>query len=621
MRGVILSRARNDMKNRVSFTVEDDRGVGALWGVVLIACVAVFLFSAESMGLVTTGTLGVSADIVVGQPDFARADTGTTSNSFNRPIYAAFDSKDRLYISDLDNNRVLIFDNPFFGDTTADTIIGQSDFVTKTPNTGGRTASTLNQPHGMTFDAQGRFYLADQANNRILIYDDPAANDTAADTVLGQVVFTTADTGTTSNNLISPTDVKVTTTGQIFVVDSGNNRIVVFHDQLDTFADTVLGQPDFVRNSAGVNANAFSSPIAITLDASNNLWVADYSNHRALFLHDPRSGDTTADSVLGQPDFSTGNANSGGLSANSLQFPAGLALDSTGRLLVADYGNNRALIYYSLTSLDTSAGSVIGQTSLTASSANAGGRSAFSLATPTSLLLDSSSRVILVDQDNHRVLRYAETTPVVVVLASVATLPVSVVVNPTDTNSTVNAPVATSESFVQINLDGGGTTVVLSTAADSAGTGANYSETTTLVNANDTVQIFVWTNQETASLLIGLRSDTENIQGNFLPRGLLNNDAGRRALGATILMTEFADASGQLIGDSVTTSNIGDTFTYTLVYSLSQATADYYGAMGFDTKAGSKSFAFYYADTYGGKWIVDFDPTVIVGGDQWRNHC
>ena len=76
-------------------------------------------------------------------------------------------------------------------DTTADAVWGQPNFGDSTVNNGGISANSLLYPRGGAFDAQGRLYGADQGNSRILIYNGPASGDTTADTVLGQPGFTT----------------------------------------------------------------------------------------------------------------------------------------------------------------------------------------------------------------------------------------------------------------------------------------------------------------------------------------------------------------------------------------------------------------------------------------------
>ena len=82
------------------------------------------------------------------------------------------------------------------------------------------------------------------------------------------------------------------------------------------------------------------------MDASGNLYVADEGNSRVLEYNTPLSTDTTADLVFGQGgSFTSAVINSGGVSASSLYYPTGVAVDAGGNLYVADYGNHRVLEY------------------------------------------------------------------------------------------------------------------------------------------------------------------------------------------------------------------------------------------------------------------------------------
>jgi len=132
---------------------------------------------------------------------------------------------------------------------------------------------------------------------------------------------------------------RVDGSGGIYVADWGNNRVLHFPAGSAT-ADRVYGQGGSFTsggtNPGFTNANTLSDPVTMIVDAAGGLYVADTSNSRV--LHFP-SGSTTADRVYGQGgSFTVQTANTGGISANSLSAPAGLALDSGGGLYVGDYG-------------------------------------------------------------------------------------------------------------------------------------------------------------------------------------------------------------------------------------------------------------------------------------------
>jgi secreted PhoX family phosphatase len=71
--------------------------------------------------------------------------------------------------------------------------------------------------------------------------------------------------------------------------------------------------------------------------------VADLFGHRVLYYP---AGSTTATRVYGQGgNLNSGTANLGGVSAKSLNWPEGVAFDSSGNLYVVDDDNNRVVMY------------------------------------------------------------------------------------------------------------------------------------------------------------------------------------------------------------------------------------------------------------------------------------
>jgi len=79
-------------------------------------------------------------------------------------------------VADSYNQRILIFDDaagPPNG-ANASGLLGQSNFNTCTPNTGGVSAASLNTPTRVFFDtAANVLWVADWHNNRVLMYGTP----------------------------------------------------------------------------------------------------------------------------------------------------------------------------------------------------------------------------------------------------------------------------------------------------------------------------------------------------------------------------------------------------------------------------------------------------------------
>ena len=288
---------------------------------------------------------------------------------------------------------------------TAGVLYGQGgSFTSNTPNNGGVSASSLNFSQGIYVDAGGNLYVADGNNNRVLFYP---SGSTTATRVYGQNgSFTSNGAGVTANSFNNPQAIAVDSGGNVYISDEDNNR-VLYYPAGSTTATRVYGQGgSFTSNGVnmgGVSANSLADPVGIVLDGSGNLYVADYGNSRVLFYP---AGSTTATRVYGQGgSFTSNTANLGGISANSLNQAQSVALDSSGDLYVADIYNNRVLVY---PANSTTATQVYGQGgSFTSGLVNNGGVSANSLNNPLALTVDSNGGLYVVDRSNNRVMFYA----------------------------------------------------------------------------------------------------------------------------------------------------------------------------------------------------------------------
>ena len=90
------------------------------------------------------------------------------------------DSHGNLFVADQDDNRVLEYNTPLTTDTVADEVFGQGgSFSTIAQNKGGVSASSLDGPNGVALDSSGDLYVADSGNHRVLEYNNPLTNTTA----------------------------------------------------------------------------------------------------------------------------------------------------------------------------------------------------------------------------------------------------------------------------------------------------------------------------------------------------------------------------------------------------------------------------------------------------------
>ncbi|HJT89264.1 MAG TPA: IPT/TIG domain-containing protein [Bryobacteraceae bacterium] len=326
------------------------------------------------------------ATVVLGQPDF----TTTTENipatqyDLRTPTAVASDGV-HLVVADTDHNRILIWNSiPTVNNQPADLVVGQPNFTSASiPGANTPTAKSLRGPQGVWIQ-NGKLFVADTQNNRVLIYNRiPTSNGAAADVVLGQPNFTTATqpdltqqkTDATASNLLNP--VSVTSDGlRLYVSDLGFNRVLIWNtipSSSGAPADVVIGQPDMnssVPNNAWTaDANNVETPVLCTanygtdpaghtiypntcnatisfprfaLSDGQRLFIADGGNDRVLVFNQvPTHNGASADYVIGEIGGDITQATD---AADSLRTPMSLAWDGTD-LFVSDSYNRRITVY------------------------------------------------------------------------------------------------------------------------------------------------------------------------------------------------------------------------------------------------------------------------------------
>ena len=360
----------------------------------------------------------VPASLVLGQADFTTATALATQSSASMltPYGVAVDpATGAVFIADVDANRVLRFASltALSNGQAADAVFGQPNFT----SSGAATTRTgMYKPFSVTVDSAGRLWVADAYNHRVLRFDNAASrtNGAPADGVLGQVDFTSGGPAPSQSGMAGPTGVALDKSGRLWVADQANNRVLRFDNAASRAnggpADVVLGQASFTSNSAGVGAAGMNGPSRLTLDKDGRLWVADSGNSRVLRFDNAASklSGANANGVLGQADF---NANASGLSQAGFNFPAGVAVDGAGRLWVADKSNNRVLRFDNAAAKadGANADGVIGQVDF-ASSATALNQSG--LNTPSGATVDDGGRLWVADAGNRRVLLFEDSVTV-----------------------------------------------------------------------------------------------------------------------------------------------------------------------------------------------------------------
>jgi len=228
---------------------------------------------------------------------------------------------------------------------------------------------------GVAVDGSGNVYVADSGNDRVL------KETLSAGGYIQSVVANAAN-----NGLGSPAGVAVDGSGNVYIADYEYSQVLKETTSAGGYTQSV------VANSTD---NGLSGPAGIAVDGGGNVYIADLSNSRV--LKETLSADSYTQSVVA-------NAASNGLSA-----PWGVAVDRSGNVYIADFMNYRVL------KETLSAGDYT--QSVVANAATNG------LFLPYGVAVDRSGNVYIADSANNRVLKetFSEGTYAQTVVADSAT--------------------------------------------------------------------------------------------------------------------------------------------------------------------------------------------------------
>jgi sugar lactone lactonase YvrE len=272
------------------------------------------------------GSISPQVSQIVG-PNFTSAEPFAPADGILLPVGIAFDSHGNLWVVDLTDSRVLEFPlvNGSISLTPSRQIgegnlgEGNCDQSSLLYDFENATANNLCEPSDLAFDQAGNLWVADfgqdsslPGNSRVVMF--PEVNGSVSSTatvVIGQNDFNGFGC---NRNLVSagndtlcyPVSIAFDGAGDLWVADSGNNRVLEFPSvdgTISPVASQVVGQSNFTSDRCNMGALAptetsLCRPLWIAFDSHDDLWVSDTNNIRVLEFPAPAAGTSTVENWL-----------------------------------------------------------------------------------------------------------------------------------------------------------------------------------------------------------------------------------------------------------------------------------------------------------------------------------
>jgi sugar lactone lactonase YvrE len=280
---------------------------------------------------------------VVASSGLIQTIAGTTGGALNGPTGIFVDTSNNVYFADTKNNVI----REIVASTGAVQIIVGTGIAGSSGDGGPAAQAQLKLPTGVYVDSSGNIFIADMGNN--LIREVVFATG-KIQTVVG--TNTPPNGGTpgfggdgalaTSALLSFPTGVFLDALGNIFVADTANNvirEVTISNHNINTVAGNHALGAGFGGDGALATSAQLNGPLAVIVDPSGNLFIADTANQ---VIREVTASDAKIKTVAGSHALGAGFSGDGGTATSAqLHSPSSIAIDTLGAVDIADTGNNR----------------------------------------------------------------------------------------------------------------------------------------------------------------------------------------------------------------------------------------------------------------------------------------
>lgn len=295
-----------------------------------------FLFRIFAIHFVLFGSMANSQNFVTtyagtGSTGFVNGDTSVAS--FNKPFGICLDPEGNVYLADAYNNCIRKIGTDGMVSTYAGT--GTGGYLD-----GPASEAKFNQPINICLDNAGNMYVSDFLNQRIR----KISSDMVVTTIAGTGVAGLLDGPAGQAKFNYPRGICLDDTGNIYIGDSWNHRVrkISLNGIVTTWAGggTTIGVQsvgDYV--DASDTAARFYTPCELSIDLSNNIFVADAYNHRIRKIDPDRMVTSVAGSGESGPD--AGGFQNGPAEEALFKVPTACHVSLTGSIYVGDGQNQR----------------------------------------------------------------------------------------------------------------------------------------------------------------------------------------------------------------------------------------------------------------------------------------
>ncbi|MHB8260172.1 MAG: NHL domain-containing protein [Bacteroidia bacterium] len=262
-----------------------------------------------------------------------------------------------------------------------------------TGNGGLAQSAELHGPEGVTIDASGNLYIADNGNNVVRKVTKTGVISTYAGN--GTAGFSGDGGQATAAELSGPAGVAIDANGNLYISDQDNQRIrkVTSTGVISTVAGN--GTIGYYGNGVQATSAELNGPSNIAVDASGNLYIADTGNHGIRKVTVSTGIINTIAGILSVYGFS---GDGGQATAAELHNPTGVFVDGSGNVYIADEMNQRIRKVNSAGIINTIAG-----TGTAGYSGDGGQATAAELYDPYDVELDASGNIYIADEQNFRI--------------------------------------------------------------------------------------------------------------------------------------------------------------------------------------------------------------------------